>query len=249
MDRFQTTSFDVNVSSSMATSESTSYQATYQTAPLQSFASEGYGSDTSTMDYQTGFDSIQATLQSFQDSSLPSFQDTYNIHGTYAYMRQAEDTKPEVFTSFNSEDNSPGDKFTSSIQYHGQYQTFSDEAYLKQNFLENPEFYQKQGQAQGQSQGLSPGFSQEFSSSMPGFSPDQKDSVFHSGGFQSGQHIYQGGDRPQGFPGYPPGYYDSQRMSSTPDTNFNYPSPNAGTMFPIGRQPFQRRSSLTMDTG
>lgn len=249
MERFQSPSFDVNVSSPMASSEvSSSYQTSYPSTPLQSFTSETYGSESSAtgMDYASGFDSIQSALHSFQDSSLPSFQDTYNIHGTYTYMRQAseqQDTKPppEFLSSFRDE-SSQGEKFP--IQYHGQYQAFTEESYLKHNFLasENPEFY-KQSPAPAHSN-----FSQEFSSpNMPGYNPDQKDTVFHGSSFQGSPGLFQGSER-QGFQGYPPGYYEGQRIS-TPDTNFNYPSPGSSGIFPLGRQPYQRRSSLTMDTG
>ena len=71
----------------------------------------------------TGQSSSQHASQYSHDSGLPSFQDTYNIHGTYAYMRQ-EDIKPEFLGAFRTDD-------PEKYQY---MQAFTDPSFLDHGF-------------------------------------------------------------------------------------------------------------------
>ena len=177
------------------------------------------GPDTPIDTYSSGsFENLPSALHGFDNPQLPSFQETYNIHGTYAYMRQ-EDIKPDIFGSFRDE---PADvKPPPPLQYHGQYQAFTD---APQSFLEQT--------------GV---FGQDFPAGMSAFSGDQKD-VFP--GFQPGSQPMFQGDRP-GFQGYQPGYYGQQRMASTEST-FTFPSQGSSAMFTGGRPAFQRRSSMPL---
>ena len=227
------------------------YQAGYQSAPMQTFAETTFTGPETPMDTFAGstFDNLTSTMSNYTEisSSLPSFPETYNIHGTYTYMR---DEPKSEFGSFGREAASPssgGEKFSATMHYQGQYEAYSEEAYLKQGgfvSVDNHEFYPKGAPGAFQGGSFPPG------TSMPGgYTPDQKDNVYqHAAGFQSNQQLFHGTDR-QGFQGYQPGYYDNQRLAGA-DTNFNFPSHggiyHGDISVQMARGPYQRRPSMTL---
>ena len=282
LDRFQSASFDVNVCSpgSMATDVNT-YQTSYQATPVHSFAESAFsGSETSIDTFGAGgggsgsggggsgsgggsggggggssFENLTSSMAANYteiSSSLPSFPETYNIHGTYAYMR--EDTKPE-FTSFTSRDSgSPGsvgeNKYSATMHYQSQYEAFSEENYIKQqgafSAVESHEFYQKGAPTPFQ------GASFPSASNMAGYNPEQKDVVYphQTGSYPVGnQQLFPGAERGQAYQAYQPGFYDNQRLGGS-DSNFNYAPP--GGLYPgdlgvqMGLGPYQRRPSMSM---
>ena len=282
VDRFQPSSFDVSVStpSTMAT-DITTYQPQYQsttpmTSPMTPFTdTASFSGDNQMGDSPFGFDNMANTsqtsssgsqLQGFGDSPSPiqSIGETYNIHGTYTYLR--DDGKAgDLISAFRDENTctpaptpgSPQDtKFSSTSMFHyGQtYQAFPDEiTFMKQQGsfgVENPEYYQSKQQPQQQAQQHgSSSSSTGFPSPGPSeyqYPPDQKEAVFQNlSGFQGNQALF--GDR-AGYQGYQAGFYDNQRLT---ETNFNFQLPHAG-MFRDGsgvtvhgRGPYQRRGSVT----
>jgi nuclear receptor subfamily 4 group A protein 2 len=166
---------------------------------------------------------------------MSAFPETYNIHGTYTYLPR--DDKMD-FVGALREDPTPEpepEKFSQTMHYHGQYQTFPEDAYTKQGFLDNQDFFQKHQTGFHSPSGYHP------QSPMSGF-PDQKELVFQSS-FHGNQPMYQ--DR-AGYHSYQHGYYDNARMSG-PEGNFNLGAHMYGEMgAPVHRQAFPRRSSLTL---
>ncbi len=275
VDRFQPSSFDVSVCapSTMATDINT-YQASYQsTTPMTSFTdTASFSGDTQMGESSPFFDPIPAAssqqaptsstatggsqLQGFGDSPSPiqSLGETYNIHGTYTYLR--DDGKAgDLISAFRDENTcgtpaptpgSPQDtKFSNTSLFHyGQAaytQAFPDDvSFMKQqgNFaVDNPEYYtNKQQQQLPQPQQPNPQQQHPTSSGSTGFPspgpsdfpypPDQKDVVFQNlTGFQGAQTPSSlFGDRP-GYQSYQPGFYDNQRLT---DSNFNFQLPHAG---------------------
>ena len=239
-----------------------------------------FSGDTQIGDSPFGFDNMASAsqtsssgsqLQGFGNSPSPiqSIGETYNIHGTYTYLRDDGKTG-DLISAFRDENTctpaptpgSPQDtKFSSTSMFHyGQaYQAFPDEiTFMKQQgsfAVDNPDYYppkqqqQQQVQQQGQQHGSSSsstGFPSPSPTEYP-YPPDQKDVVFQNlPGFQGNQAAIFG-DR-AGYQGYQAGFYDNQRLT---ETNFNFQLPHAG-MFRDGtgvnvhgRGPYQRRGSLT----
>ena len=120
VERFQPSSFDVTVCtpSTMATDINT-YQTQYQsttpmTSPMTSFTdTASFSSDAQMEDSPFGFDSMAnasqtsstaSQLQCFGDSPSPiqSIGETYNIHGTYTYLRDDGKTG-DLISAFRDE--------------------------------------------------------------------------------------------------------------------------------------------------
>ena len=201
-------------------------------------------------------DQLQSTIPNYPDSptGLPSFQDTYNIHGTYTTLYAPRDDKLSPpgtpnFQPYQRDDCSPNtssqDKFSSgpTMHYQGQYQAYpvspEEMAYVKQNaFPDNPDYFQKMS-AYAESS-----MDSFQTAAVSSYSTDQKETLPFQGTFTGNtQSMYTPGDR-QSFAGYASSYFDGPRVSSNHDSNFGFPpqpSVYRGDInVQILRQPFHR---------
>lgn len=295
-DRYPQSNFDTSVctpnSNSMATDISTyqtSYPNTPMTSPMTTFTdSTSYGGETPMGDSPFGYETLSTggntnqaapaapstPLQGFNDppSPISSVAETYNIHGTYTYMR--DDGKAgDLISSFRDENTcnsapnpgSPEDtKFSNTSLFHySQYQSFPDEiSFIKQqgafavdnqaDFYKQPQQQQQQPHPQQQQQQSQHSGSTGFPSPVPQdfqYPPDQKEAVFQNlSGFQGNQAVFA--DR-GGYQNYQTGFYDNQRLQ---DSNFNFQLPtHAASMFREGslnvhgRNMYQRRGASNTD--
>ncbi|XP_064646082.1 nuclear receptor subfamily 4 group A member 2-like isoform X3 [Lineus longissimus] len=216
----------------------------YPPACMQTYQSEAdYSSEPSTVDsFAQGYDPQCTTSMStgFQESTqtaLPSFLDTYSVHGSYSVF--PTDSKSSQSFEFPDEQFSISgqEKLPSmTMHYQGQYTAFPTDETFKGGF-ETPEYSVPKTQPQS------------HASYTQGFEP--KDSFL--GQFQSPSHLFT---EPQGFQSYQPGFLSTAGKS---ESGFSVPgvippqSSQAGSGYrrtdlsvQLPRPPFRRRPSLTL---
>ncbi len=270
----------------MATDIST-YQAAYQSTPLTSQMtsytdSASFSGDTPLpgdspfggFDSATPLSTSQSSasgnaMQGYSESPspIPSLPETYNIHGTYTYLRDDGGKGGDLISAFRDENTctpagAPGspqeNKFSNTSMFHyGQYGQFpgDDPSFMKQQGVfspvDNSDFFSPGGKGhQPQSQGGSSGSGSGFPSPSPSdfqYPPDQKDAVFQNlPGFPQGNLFGSPTDTRGGFQGYQASFYENQRLQ---DANFNFQLPSHAGIYRDasgvhGRGPYPRRGSL-----